>query len=85
MSFTIESEKQNRISFLDVQIICEDKIFTTSAYREPTPSGVCTHSGSFLPSVYRFGTVYTLAYRCVQISSSWTNLHNELVCLKEIS
>ena len=85
MSFTIESEKQNRIFFLDVQILCEDEIFTTSAYREPTPSGVYTHSGSFLPSIYRFGTVYTLAYRCVQISSSWTNLHNELVCLKEIS
>ena len=29
MSFTIESEKQNRMSFLDVQIIREDKTFTT--------------------------------------------------------
>ena len=33
MSFTIESEKQNRMSFLDVQIIREDKTFTTSVYR----------------------------------------------------
>ena len=30
MSFTIESEKQNRMSYLDVQIIPEDKTFTTS-------------------------------------------------------
>ena len=80
----IESEKQNRISFLDVQVICEDEIFTTSTYHKPTFSGVYTHSGSFLPSIYKFGTAYTLAYRCVQICSSWTNLHNELVCLKEI-
>ena len=28
MSFTIESEKQNRMPFLDIQIIREDKRFT---------------------------------------------------------
>ena len=30
MSFTIESEKQNRMSYLDVQIIREDKTFSPS-------------------------------------------------------
>ena len=76
MSFTIEREKQNRISFLDIEIICEDKTFTTSVYRKPTISGVYTHFDSFLPSTCKFGTVYTLAYRCFQICSSWTKLHN---------
>ena len=28
MSFAIENKKQSRMSFLDVQVICEDKIFT---------------------------------------------------------
>ena len=84
MSFTIEGEKQNRMSFLDVRIIHEDKTFTTSVYCKPTFSGVYTHYDSFLPSTYKFGTVYTLAYRCLQICSSGTKLHNELVCLKEI-
>ena len=32
MSFTTENEKQNRMSFLDVQIIREDQTFTTSVY-----------------------------------------------------
>ena len=82
MSFTIEREKQNRISFLDIEIICEDKTFTTSVYRKPIFSGVYAHFDSFLPSKYKSGTVYTLAYRCLHISSSWTKLHNELVCLK---
>ena len=53
-------------------------------YCKPTFSGVYTHFDSFLPSTYTFGTVYTLAFRCLRISSSWTKLHNELVCLKEI-
>ena len=61
----------------------EDKTFTTSVYRKPTFSGVYTHFDSFLPSTYKFGNAYTLAYRCFQICSSWTKLHNELVCLKE--
>ena len=83
MSFTIEREKQNRMSFPDITIICEDKTFTTSVYRKPTFSGVYTHFDSFLPFTYKFSTVYTLTYRCFRICSIWTKLHNEFVCLKE--
>ena len=79
-SFTVENEKQNRMPFLDTQIVREDKTFTISVYRNPTFSGVYTHFNSFLPSTYEFGTVYTLAYRC----SSWTKLHTELVCVKNV-
>ena len=85
MSFLIESEKQNRMSFFDVQISREDKTFTTFVYCKPAFSGVYTHFDSFLPSTYKFGTVYTLSWRCLWICSSWTKLHNELICLKEIS
>ena len=72
------------MSFLDIAIIREDKTFNTSVYRKPTFSGVYKHFDSFLPSTYKFGTVYTSAYRCLRICSSWTKLHNELVCLKAI-
>ena len=56
MLFTIEHEKQNRMSFLDIAIIREDKTFTTSVYYEPTFSGVYTHFDS-LPSTYKFDTL----------------------------
>ena len=36
MSFKIKSEKQSRKSFLDVQIIGEEKTFTASVYRKLT-------------------------------------------------
>ena len=84
MSFIIESEKQNRMSFLDVQIIREDKTFINSICRKLTFSGVYTHFGSFLPSTYNFGTVYAFFYRCLRICSIWTNLLSELVCFKKI-
>ena len=82
MSYTIEREKQNRMSFLDIEIIREDKTFTTSVYRKPTFRGVYTHFDSFLRSTYNFGTVYTVDYKFFRIFSSWTKLYNELVCLK---
>ena len=50
--------------------------FTTFVYRKPNFSGVYTHFDSFLPSTYKFGTVYTIAYRCLLIRSSCTKLHN---------
>ena len=48
MSFTIEIEKQNRMPFFDVQIIHEDKTFTTSVYHKPTSSDVYTYFDRFL-------------------------------------
>ena len=63
ISLAIENEKQNRMFILDVQIIREDKTFTTSVYHKPTVSGVYTHFDSFLPSNYKFCTVCTLVYR----------------------
>ena len=84
MAFTIENEKQNRMSVLDVQIFREDKKFTTSVYQKATFSGVYTHFDSCLRSTYKFGTVYTLAYRSFRVCSSWSNLHTKLVCLKQL-
>ena len=67
MSFIIENEKQNRVSFLDVQVNREYKTFATFVYRKPIFSGVYTHFYSFLPSTYKLGTVYTFVYRCFRI------------------
>ena len=39
---------------------------------------------SFLPSVYKFGMVYILLYRCFCICSNWTQFHTELIFLKGI-
>ena len=72
MSFTIKNENQNSMTFLNVQIIWEDKTFPTSVYEKPTFSEVYTHFDSLFPSTYKFHTVYILTYRCFQICSIWT-------------
>ena len=39
MSFSMETEKENKLSFLDVEVIREQGKFTTTIYRKPTFSG----------------------------------------------
>ena len=51
MSFSMETEKEDKLSFPDVKIIREQGKFTTAIYRKPTFSGVygaiCDHLPSF--------------------------------------
>ena len=80
----LELKIENRMSFLDIQSICEDKVFMNSVYCKPTFREVYTHFGSFLVSTYNFGTVYKLTYnRGFQTWLNWTKLQNELLFSKE--
>ena len=84
VSFSMEREKENKLSFRDVEIIREQGKFTTTIHRKPTFSGVYRNFESFLPSVYKFAMVYTLVYRCFRICANWTQFHTELIFLKGI-
>ena len=77
-------KKTTKMSFLDVNIICEKGRFTTSVYRKPTFSKFYTHLDSFLPSSNKIGLLHTLLYRCFQICSEWTKFHLELIKLTDV-
>ena len=59
MLFKIKIEKQNRMSFLDVQIVRENKIFTTSGYCKTTFSRACTHCAFFIIPLYVWHCLHT--------------------------
>ena len=84
MSFFMDTERQNKFSFLDIEVICELGKFSTAIYRKPTFSGVYSNFERFLPSFYKFGMLYTLVCRCFRIFSDWTKFHAELTFLKNI-
>ena len=84
MSFSFEQEKNGKLSFLDIEVSREKGKFVMNFYRKPTFSGVYTHFESFLPTIYKFDMVYTLAYRCFKICSDWTKFHEELSFLKQV-
>ena len=48
----LEQEKNGKLSFLDIEVSQEKGKFVTTAYREPTFSGVYTNFESFSPTVY---------------------------------
>ena len=72
MSFFMETEKDNKLSFLDAEVIPKQGKFTTTVFRKPTFIGVYSNFESFLSSVYKFGMVYTVVYRCFPICTNWT-------------
>ena len=84
MPFSMETEKESKLSLLDVEIIREQGRYTTTIYRKPTFSDVYSNFECFLPSVYKFGMVYTLDYRCFCICSNLTQFHTESIFLNVI-
>ena len=81
--FLLWQEENGKLAILDIEVSREKGKFVTTVYRKPTFSGVYTHFESFLPTIYKFGMVYTIAYCCFKICSDWTKLHEELSFLKQ--
>ena len=76
------NKKKWEVVRLDIKVSREKGKFVTTVYRKPTFSGVYSHFEGFLSTVYKFGMVYTLAYRCFKICTDWTKFHEELSFLK---
>ena len=82
--FSIETEINGSLSFLDVKIFRENDKFVTSVFRKETFSGVYTNFISFIPLEYKFGLVHTLLNRCFNLSSDFLKFHHEVDKLKKI-
>ena len=74
----MDTERQNKFSFFDIEGICKQVKFSTTIYCKPTFRGVYSSFESFFPSVYKFGMVYTLVYRWFCICTDWKKFHAEL-------
>ena len=84
MKFSIETEMNRSLSFLDVKIFQENDKFVTSVFRKETFSGVYTNFIGFIPLEYKFGLVHTLLNRCFNLSSDFLKFHHEVDKLKKI-
>ena len=84
IKFSIETELNGPLSFLDVKIFRENEKFVTSVFRKDTFSGVYTNFISFIPLECKFGLVYTLLNRCFNLSSDFLKFHHEVDKLEKI-
>ena len=71
IKFTMESEIDNKLPFLDLLLIRETNRLSISVYRKPTYSGVFTNYTSFIPHHFKLGLLKTLVNRAYQICSNW--------------
>ena len=84
MTFSIETETNESLSFLDVKIFRENHKFVTSVFRKETFSGVYTNFLSYIPLEQKFCLVHTLLNRCFNLSSDFLKFHHEVDKLKKI-
>ena len=75
MSFTIETEQNNKISFLDVNVIREQGKFIISVYRKTNFQSCKMGFDSFIPDTYKISMIYTLVNRCFRICYSCSMFH----------
>ena len=84
IQFTNETEKDNQITFLDVQIIrCKDKL-DTAVYRKTTASDLYIHWFSHSPTIWKISTLKCLIKRALIICSTKEYLDKELKHLEHI-
>ena len=84
INFTFETEADDALPFLEVNVFRSESGFITSIYRKPTFSGIYTNYDSFIPDLYKRNLVSTLLFRAFKICSSWDLIHKEVVGLKLI-
>ena len=82
INFSYETEKDEQMPFLDVNVFRENGKFVTNVYRKETFTGVYTNLFSFILLEHKFGLVYTLLHRCSVFDMS--KFHFEIEKLKEI-
>ena len=62
----------------------EGNNFMTSLYRKKTFTGLYSDFASLAPSKYKNNLISVLIYPAFQIYSSYKNIHDEIVRIKEI-
>ena len=83
IKFTMETESQNKLAFLDILITRRSNKFHTSIYRKPTFTSLSTNFFSFVPINFKANAIKTLLYRAYHLCSTWADIHKEIHFLSE--
>ena len=73
MKFTFEKEQNKCLNFLYLKVVRENNVFTTSAYRKHTFSGVYKHVDSYKLQDYIFSLGSAITFGSFTICSEMLN------------
>ena len=69
LQFTMESEDDGQLPFMDVRVRKEENVFTTAVYRKPTFTGLYTRWDSYCRTSQKIALVRSLVQRARKICS----------------
>ena len=84
IKFTMETEVNKIIPFLDVLIDNSQNIFKTLTYHKSTYSGLLLNYTSFTSRFYKIGLKKCLNDRTYKINNSWSCFHDDVPKIKDV-
>ena len=87
IKFPSETEQNNTLSFLDINITNQNNQLKVSVHRKPNFSGVFTHYEYYINQSYKKSLIFTFLSRVFHLCSiclDYTIFHLEVAKLREI-
>ena len=84
LSFTVEPPVDNKISFIDIEIIKNRTKIDTQVYRKPTNTGLLLHFQSHTDKRYKDCLLKTMIHRAYALSSTTEAFDQECTRLRSI-
>ena len=83
VKFTMETEVNQVIPFLDVLIDNRGNILNTTTYHKSTYSGLLLNFDSFTSRFYKLSLIKHLIDGAYKINNTWASFHNDITKIKE--
>ena len=83
VKFTIETELNKVIPFLDALIGNRNHILNATTYHKTTYSGLLPNSDSFTSRFYKISLTKYLIDRAYKTNNTWASFHNDVTIIKE--
>ena len=84
LKFTIETEENGKIPFLDMEIVHVGNRLSSTWYVKPTDTGLIMNFHAVAPKRYKKSVAQSFVHRIHRCCSSWENVASSLQRAKEV-
>ena len=83
IQFTVETEQEESLSFLDITVNRTNNRFSTGVYRKSTFTGLGLNFYSYCSFKFKLNSCKTLLHRAYNVCSDWVSFHSEISFLTD--
>lgn len=85
LQFTLETENDHKINFLDLTLKKDNNKISFSIYRKPTATDHTIHSSSYHPMAHKMAAYNSMVHRLLLVPMDNEDFENELLTIKYIA